>query len=85
MRTFFRAAAGALLSLSVVAGLPAAAYAAGAPCQHVQQTSGNGYGLLNNLQLAAPISLGLGISDNALGLLGYGSANRTGGDTNTCG
>lgn len=51
----------------------------------MQQTNGNGYGLLNNLQLAAPISLGLGISDNALGVLGYASANRAGSDSTTCG
>ncbi len=83
MRTIIRTAATAvLLTSAVVAGLPAAAYAAS--CGHVQQTSGNGYGLLNNLQLAAPVTLDLGITDNALGLLGYAHANRTAGDTTTC-
>jgi hypothetical protein len=78
-------AAGALLAASVILGIPAAAYAAGpAACSSNQQTSGNGYGLLNNLQIGVPVSLGLNITDNALGLLGYGSANRTAGDTSNC-
>ena len=83
MRTKLSVAA--ILAASVVMGIPAAAHAAGpAACSSSQQTSGNGYGLLNNLNLAVPFSLGLNVSDNALGLLGYGSANRTGGDTSTC-
>jgi hypothetical protein len=72
-----------LLGASVVLGVPAAAHAAG-PCQTVSQQNGASYGLLNNLQLGAPMSLGLDLTRNALGLLGSASTTSTGGDTLTC-
>jgi hypothetical protein len=84
MRTFFRTTAvGLLLTAAVLTGVPAAAYAAG-PCQTVSQQNGASYGLLNNIQLGVPISLGLDITRNALGLLGSASTTSTGGDTLTC-
>jgi hypothetical protein len=80
MRRFLRTAATAvLLATAVIAGAPAAAYAAS--CHHVQQTSGNGYGILNNLQVNLPVDIGLDITRNALGVLGV--AASTGDDTST--
>lgn len=76
-----RTAATAILAASVVAGLPAAAHAAGASCHRVHQASGPNYGILNGTQVNAPIDLGLDISGVALGLLGF--ANATGGDRTT--
>lgn len=85
MRTFRTAATALLLGAAVLAGAPAAAYAATAPtCNHVHQTSGNGYGLLNNLQLNAPVDLGLNVTGNAFALLGSATASSAGGTT-TCG
>ncbi len=70
----------ALLAASVVLGVPAAAHAAG-PCQSITQAGGSNYGLLNGLQVAVPISGGLDVVGNALGLLGY--ASTTGATSST--
>lgn len=74
-----------LLTAAVLLGIPAAAHASGPVCSTVQQTAGNSYGLLNNLQIAAPLSAGLDLTGNALGLLGSATATSSSSDTNTCG
>lgn len=50
-------------------------------CHRVHQSTGNGYGILNNTQVYLPIDLGLNVTDNALGILGF--ANAAGSTHNT--
>lgn len=89
MRTWIRTSlTTALLTTAVLAAAPAAAEAASSgsgTCHRVHQQTGNNVGLLNGLQLYAPLTLGLDVSDNALGILGYGHAQRGAGDTVDCG
>lgn len=82
MRTWVNTAiSAAAVTGAVLLGVPAAAHAAGVPsCYDVSQQTGNNYGLLNGTQLYAPIDLDLGITHNALGILGSGYVNDTSND-----
>ncbi len=64
-------------ALALTAGPAQAAHRG---CDNFSQQSGPNYGILNGLQIGAPIDLGLDVSHNALGLLGL--AYAAGGDDN---
>lgn len=67
-----------LVGILTALACPTTAHAAStADCHRVHQQNGPAYGLLNNINLYAPVGLDLGITDNALGLLG-GYATQTG-------
>lgn len=74
----------AIATLTAAVTLTAASPAAAASCTNLTQTSTGNTGLLNGTTIAAPINLDLGVTGNALSILGLATASTTGDDTATC-